>query len=239
MPARAGQAAARPGRPRSTARVRVKELTRAMQREEALQHRGQQVEAAALPGARSNSSVTSRPRQKAPDRARPGRAGGCRGCADTPIRASIAARVSARLAQIVEPQHLPQRWRPPRAAGHRQMARATDARPAARNRARATAGATCVVGAVRQSTRATVGDASTRRKVGRPPPNGRSAGRSRLRQSASTDSTASVGGSGSNSGSYGAEEDLGAGSPARGGAARDAGRSRPARPASDRRSVSR
>ena len=96
--ARAGCGPARrrrvPGRPRSTARVRTNELIVRVQRQEALEHRGQQVKPGALPGraARTRASRRRRGRRRRIASPAPAR---CPGRAETPIKPSIAARVSA------------------------------------------------------------------------------------------------------------------------------------------------
>ena len=76
-----------------------------------------------------------------------------------------------------------------------------------------------VEGGVTARMAATAAAPSTSRRVGWPPPNGRSVGRSRLRQSASTERTVSAGLSGSNWRVVRGDEDLGAGDTGRGGAA--------------------
>ena len=93
IPARAGQAAARPGRPRSTTFVRANELTVACKARKRSSTAASKYSPALCHTPASNSRVMSTPRQKAPAREPGTRA--LPGFAVTPIKPSIAARVSA------------------------------------------------------------------------------------------------------------------------------------------------
>ena len=212
MPLRAGQAAAVPGRPRRTTRVRVKLLTGAVQGQEMLQHRGQQIQPADLPGARLEFQRHVEAAAEGAGAA--GRAGGAGRGGDADERLDRGAGFRG-FAQVVEPQHLLQRGRAVGAAGDRQMAErqmrhqppeAVLAQRRAQRRGRRGD----------RVERATAAAPSTSRSVGWPPPNGRSVGRSRLRHSASTDSTGSPRGVRIEVGVVRRQEDLGAGHAGRG-----------------------